>query len=173
MRPESAPRRIGCPDFPRARARHPGCLATKIARAARRRGRSSAQRVDGDAGDDGGIDAAAQAEHGGFEAALVKIIAQAKDQRVVNIFFIARFGGTAAVGDSVSTTTKSSSNNLPLAISSPCALNDQAVAVKNKFVVAADLVAEHDRRCRICARCCAAFRNGLFLCRDSTARRRR
>jgi len=100
-----------------------------------------AEGIDGEGGGEGGVDAAGQAEHDGFEAALADVIAQAEDQGFKDGFDSG--GGGFASGARFSREIDDQQVFLEIfGLGEDLAgwVEDEAVAVEDEFVVAADLI---------------------------------
>ena len=104
-----------------------------------------AERVDREQGDEGRVDAAREGQADVAEAVLGDVVAQAEDQRPVDLGEVGERLGDAARGgggESRSQTSSSSSNCAARASTPPLGVENEALAVEDQLVLAADQVAE-------------------------------
>jgi hypothetical protein len=108
-----------------------------------------AQRGDRDAGGDGRVNAAAQAQHRGFETALVQVVAQAERERVEYLLLLARRrqrdgrGGVQVHEQEILLKQPALRHRPALRV------KDQAAAVEDQLVIAADGIAVKQRALRL------------------------
>ena len=131
-----------------------------------------ADRIHRDGRGERRIDAAAEPDEHALEAALANVIARAQDQRLIDGFaFVGKFSWRSPVSVSVSTSTRSSSNDAAEAITSPSRIHGEAGAIENQLIVAAHLVDIDDGHAETAAPWRRKFRAAARACPCDRARR--